>query len=114
MTQGRQHHAHLFELCSEMPCIPALFFTADSVLRSVIDIIRKDAPLCASSRKRLTSSRDHKLVTLDWRLAKDGIKHLSARIVTLTSWKHSHRHCCAWIVAVSKIKQQKSELKLAR
>lgn len=88
MTRSSKIEAdYRFEACSEMPCIPALLRIADSERRKVVDIRCKDAPLWASSRRRLTSSRDHKLALLC--LPRNaGRKNLSAGIVTLTSMKN--------------------------
>lgn len=49
---------------SDIPCRPALFLTADSVRRRILDISRRGVPFCASSRNLQISSRDHTLAAL--------------------------------------------------
>jgi hypothetical protein len=56
----------------EMPCMPALLRTADSVRRSTFDISGTGVPLAASSRKRPSSSRDHVFAGLLRKRRRDG------------------------------------------
>lgn len=65
---------------NEMPCMPALFLTADSVRRRMVDIRLTDAPFSASSRRRLKSSRDQP-IALPCRLFNDGRNALLDDIV---------------------------------
>jgi hypothetical protein len=77
-----QLDAALLVDCNEMPCIPALFLMADSVRRKAMEINCSEAPFAASSRRRVRSSRDHKLVGLDRRLLNEGMKDRSVCIET--------------------------------